>query len=49
MKKKLQVFVSSTFEDLKAERQAAVGAILKASLCLLNAKYNFVESTIHIY
>lgn len=29
-KKKLQVFVSSTFKDLKAERQAAVGAILKA-------------------
>jgi len=28
--KRLQVFVSSTFEDLKAERQAAVQAILKA-------------------
>lgn len=30
MKRKLQVFVSSTFTDLIAERQAAVGAILKA-------------------
>lgn len=30
MKKKLQVFVSSTFIDLKKERQAAVEAILKA-------------------
>lgn len=30
MKKKLQVFVSSTFEDLKGDRQAAVSAILKA-------------------
>ncbi|WP_082108811.1 DUF4062 domain-containing protein [Azospirillum thiophilum] len=30
MKKKLQVFVSSTFNDLKNERQAAVSAILKA-------------------
>lgn len=30
MKKKYQVFVSSTYEDLKAERQAAVEAILKA-------------------
>ncbi|ADW72217.1 hypothetical protein Rahaq_0590 [Rahnella aceris] len=29
MKKKLQVFVSSTFIDLKDERQAAVSAILK--------------------
>ena len=29
MKKKLQVFVSSTFTDLKEERQAAVSAILK--------------------
>jgi len=29
-KKKLQVFVSSTFTDLKEERQAAVEAILKA-------------------
>lgn len=29
-KRKLQVFVSSTFTDLKAERQAAVSAILKA-------------------
>ncbi|UHM90785.1 DUF4062 domain-containing protein [Rahnella victoriana] len=28
MKKKLQVFVSSTFTDLKEERQAAVSAIL---------------------
>ncbi|AZP52487.1 DUF4062 domain-containing protein [Rahnella aquatilis] len=28
MKKKLQVFVSSTFKDLKEERQAAVSAIL---------------------
>lgn len=30
MKRKLQVFVSSTFTDLKVERQAAVAAILKA-------------------
>ncbi len=30
MKRKLQVFVSSTFSDLIAERQAAVTAILKA-------------------
>ena len=30
MKRKLQVFVSSTFTDLIEERQAAVGAILKA-------------------
>jgi hypothetical protein len=30
MKRKLQIFVSSTFTDLIAERQAAVGAILKA-------------------
>lgn len=30
MKRKLQVFVSSTFEDLQEERQAAVEAILKA-------------------
>lgn len=30
-KKKLQVFVSSTYRDLKLERQAAVEAILKAS------------------
>ncbi|EHA1206492.1 TPA: DUF4062 domain-containing protein [Vibrio alginolyticus] len=30
MKKKLQVFVSSTYEDLKHDRQAAVSAILKA-------------------
>ena len=30
MKKKLQVFVSSTFTDLIEERQAAVAAILKA-------------------
>ncbi|MDK2041817.1 DUF4062 domain-containing protein [Aliarcobacter butzleri] len=30
MKKKLQVFVSSTYLDLKDERQAAVSAILKA-------------------
>ena len=29
LKKKLQVFISSTFEDLKAERQEAVQAILK--------------------
>ncbi len=29
-KKKLQVFVSSTYEDLKEERQAAVEAILNA-------------------
>ena len=30
MKKKLQIFVSSTYEDLKSDRQAAVSAILKA-------------------
>lgn len=30
MKKKLQVFVSSTYEDMLAERQATVEAILKA-------------------
>ncbi len=30
MKKKLQVFVSSTYEDMKAERQKAVEAILAA-------------------
>lgn len=30
MKRKLQVFVSSTFTDLKVERQAAVEAILKS-------------------
>jgi Domain of unknown function (DUF4062) len=30
MKRKLQVFVSSTFSDLRLERQAAVEAILKA-------------------
>jgi hypothetical protein len=30
MKRKLQVFVSSTFSDLLEERQAAVAAILKA-------------------
>jgi hypothetical protein len=30
MTKKLQVFVSSTYTDLKSERQAAVAAILKA-------------------
>ncbi|MFM9330749.1 DUF4062 domain-containing protein [Paenibacillus mesotrionivorans] len=30
MRKKLQVFVSSTYEDLKSERQAAVQAILNA-------------------
>jgi hypothetical protein len=29
-RKKLQVFVSSTYEDLKEERQAAVEAILSA-------------------
>ncbi|HEN3600742.1 TPA: DUF4062 domain-containing protein, partial [Yersinia enterocolitica] len=29
MRKRLQVFVSSTFNDLKNERQAAVSAILK--------------------
>ena len=29
-RKKLQVFVSSTYQDLKAERQAAVEAILSA-------------------
>jgi hypothetical protein len=30
MKRRLQVFVSSTYSDLLSERQAAVGAILKA-------------------
>ncbi|MBI1835280.1 MAG: DUF4062 domain-containing protein [Burkholderiales bacterium] len=30
MKRKLQVFISSTYTDLKTERQAAVGAILKS-------------------
>ena len=30
MKRKYQVFVCSTYEDLKQERQAAVEAILKA-------------------
>lgn len=30
MKRKLQVFISSTYLDLKEERQAAVGAVLKA-------------------
>jgi hypothetical protein len=30
VKRKLQVFISSTYEDLKEERQAAVEAILKA-------------------
>ncbi len=30
MKKKLQIFVSSTFTDMKSERQAAVEAILKS-------------------
>jgi len=30
MKKRLQVFVSSTYKDLISERQAAVGAILKS-------------------
>src|SRR5215471_10094628 len=30
IRKRLQVFVSSTFEDLKQERQAAVEAILSA-------------------
>jgi len=30
LRKKLQVFVSSTYEDLKSDRQAAVSAILKA-------------------
>jgi hypothetical protein len=30
MQKKLQIFISSTYEDLKEERQAAVSAILKA-------------------
>jgi len=30
MQKKLQVFVSSTYKDLQAERAAAVGAILSA-------------------
>ena len=30
MKRKLQVFVSSTFTDLIEDRQSAVGAILKS-------------------
>jgi hypothetical protein len=30
MKRKLQIFVSSTYTDLRAERQSAVEAILKA-------------------
>jgi hypothetical protein len=30
MTKKMQIFVSSTYSDLKPERQAAVDAILKA-------------------
>lgn len=30
MKKKYQIFISSTYQDLKEERQAAVEAILKA-------------------
>lgn len=30
MKRRLQIFISSTYTDLKAERQAAVSAILKA-------------------
>ena len=30
MKKKLQVFISSTYEDMKEERQKAVEAILAA-------------------
>ena len=30
MRKRYQVFISSTFEDLREERQAAVEAILKA-------------------
>jgi hypothetical protein len=30
LQKKLQVFVSSTFKDMKAERQAVVDAILRA-------------------
>ncbi len=30
LKRKLQIFVSSTYEDLISERQAAVGAILKS-------------------
>lgn len=30
MKKKLQVFISSTYKDLQTERQAAVAAVLKA-------------------
>jgi hypothetical protein len=30
VKRKLQVFVSSTYDDLREERQAAVEAILKA-------------------
>lgn len=29
-KKKLQVFISSTYKDLKSERQSAVEAILKS-------------------
>ena len=30
MKRKLQVFISSTFSDMIEERQAAVAAVLKA-------------------
>ncbi len=30
MKKKLQIFISSTYSDMKEERQAAVEAILKS-------------------
>jgi hypothetical protein len=30
VKKKLQIFISSTFEDMKEERQAAVEAILES-------------------
>ena len=30
MKKKLQIFISSTYTDMKEERQAAVEAILKS-------------------
>ena len=30
MRRRLQVFISSTFEDMRAERQAAVQAILGA-------------------
>jgi len=30
VKKKLQVFISSTYTDMRAERQAAVEAILRA-------------------